>query len=256
MERQTSQTSILLPQPSASVSASRDSLIRFWILRFQTNAGQELTANYQESLVALWKDSFADLSDDVLNRAFQKTLNTCKYWPKVADIRAAIDAISETATAEAAEIAWRRVLDLRRLHWNPDIPGELSRQMALLPEQIRQAVRAAGIFHDFESMEALHVWAKKRFIESYLRWSELEHDEFLLPDGELKNLLADAAQQKALPDSQETWQEMRARGLAYAAQLSAEPRRDAPKPRFKIVQSTRSLEEQKRILREKGFQIN
>jgi hypothetical protein len=41
-------------------------------------------------------------------------------------------------------------------------------------------------------------WARKRFIESYVRWGELQQDQYLLPDGELKTLLEEHAEQLAL----------------------------------------------------------
>jgi type III secretion system FlhB-like substrate exporter len=47
----------------------------------------------------------------------------------------------------------------------------------------------------------LHAWGKKRFIESYLAWEEIEENQLLLPDGDLKNLLAGVAAAKALPPS-------------------------------------------------------
>jgi hypothetical protein len=127
----------------------------------------------------------------------------------------------------------------------------------LLSERVQQAARAAGIFRDFESAQDLHVWAKKRFLDSYAAYEELERDQFLLPDGELKGLLAGIAETKSLPAS-ESYEAMRERGLAYAAELRASPsdtprRPDPPRPRQQ--QQTRSIEEQKRILREKGFAL-
>jgi hypothetical protein len=38
------------------------------------------------------------------------------------------------------------------------------------------------------------VFARKRFIESCLRWDELEQNKFLLPEGEVKRLFAETAQ--------------------------------------------------------------
>jgi hypothetical protein len=69
-------------------------------------------------------------------------------------------------------------------------------------------------------------WARKRFIEAYVRYSELRKDGHLLPEGEVRNLLANAAQ-KLLPPSA-SYEDGRARGLAH-------------------------IEEQKAILRSRGF---
>jgi hypothetical protein len=225
-------------------------------VKFSINCNEPLGELATQSLQQLWGEAFADLSSEVLAAAFAKTLRTCRFFPKVADVRAAIDAATQNARQEAAELAWQRVLDLRRLHWNPDLPDRLSRELARFPEQIRQAARAAGVFRDFESVEALHTWAKRRFIESFNSWAELEQDRYLLPDGEIKWLFADVAATKSLPASEESWEAMRQRGLSYTAQLKAPASQtrqaDPPRPRL-CAQPPRSLEEQKRILRERGW---
>ena len=133
----------------------------------------------------------------------------------------------------------------------------------MLPERVQQAARAAGIFRDFESVQDLHVWAKKRFLDSYAAYEELEQNQFLLPAGELKGLFAEVASAKSLPASSEDlerdWKAMRARGLAYAEKLKGDPSQQPDLKRairgFTFRPSLHSLEEQKRILREKGFAI-
>ena len=182
------------------------------------NAGQALDDTAICIHQTLWLEGFGDLSE-VLEAGFRKTLQTCKYWPvKVADAREHVEYAKETATSEAAERAWERVLALRRRFWNPDMPGGFSRGMPQLPPRIDRAARAAGVFRDYETVEASHVWAKKKFIESFVRWDEAEESQNLLPDGEIKRDLTDAAQRKALPAA-ERYEIMRARGLAYAEQL-------------------------------------
>jgi hypothetical protein len=119
---------------------------------------------------------------------------------------------------EAAEKAWQRVLECRRLYWNPDLGG-FARDMPKLSERVQQAARAAGVWRDFPTVEALHVWAKKQFIESFVAWDESEADKFLLPDGEIKRLLADAAKPKALPTSNESFENLYERGLQYAERI-------------------------------------
>lgn len=148
----------------------------------------------------MWEDAFSDLSPQVLETAFRKTLQTCKFWPvKVADIREHIYRTKETASTEAADLEWQRVLAIRRTEYNPDLPQYLARALARLPDRVQRAARAAGVFREFESTDDLHTWAKKRFIESFLAWEEIEENQFLLPDGELKNMLAEVATAKALP---------------------------------------------------------
>lgn len=156
----------------------------------------------------------------MLEAAFRKTLQSCKYWPiKVADIREHIDRTKQTALAEAADLEWQRVLALRRAYWNPDFPGGFTRGMPRLSERTQAACRAAGVFREVSEPDQLHVWRKKRFIESYLAWEALEQDQFLLPDGELRNLLSGLAETKVLPSSEIPFNDLHERGLRYAEEL-------------------------------------
>jgi hypothetical protein len=117
---------------------------------------------------------------------------------------------------------WERVLECRRLYWNPDMPGGFSSAMPKLSERVQRAARASGVFKLIDcEPEDLHVWAKKKFIESYIAWEQLEQDQFLLPDGEVKNLLAGVAQAKALPSAEVSFEQLHARGLAYSEELKA-----------------------------------
>jgi hypothetical protein len=192
------------PRSQHSEQPSKSQLIREWILNLALNAGQALDADAIGIFTAIWLKGFDDLPYSVLEAAFLKTLQTCKYWPvQVSDVRKHVTHAEENAVGEAAEQAWARVLDIRRRHWNPDIPGPLHRVLATLSERVRQAVRAAGVFREFTAAEfesgALHTWAKKRFVESFIAYGELERDKFLLPDGEIKALLVGVAKRKALP---------------------------------------------------------
>lgn len=179
---------------------NKNALVREWVTRFALNAGAALDATALGVFTAMWEDAFSDLSYQVLESALRKTLQICKFWPvKVADIREHIDSTKETALAEAADLEWQKVLTLRRLHYNPDMPQHLARHVRGLSERTQSACRASGVFREFESTEQLHTWAKKRFVESYLAWETLEQGQFLLPEGELRNLIADLAKTKAIP---------------------------------------------------------
>lgn len=50
-----------------------------------------------------------------------------------------------------------------------------------------------------ETVNDLHVWAKQRFLESFLAWDDSEAGKYMLPDGELKDLLTGFAKVKMLP---------------------------------------------------------
>lgn len=209
------------PHSKPTGNESKPALIREWITKLALNAGAAIDGKTLGVFEALWLEGFEDLPYSVLEAAFKKTLRKCKFWPvKVADIREHVAQANQTAIGEAAEEAWQQVLDVRRIYWNPDIPGPFDRAVARLSDRVRQAARAAGVFRDFDSLDALHTWAKKRFVESFIAWGELEQDKFLLPDGEIKNLLAGFAETKALPSSTPSFEELRQRGLEYAKQIA------------------------------------
>jgi hypothetical protein len=199
---------------------SRSYLLREWVLKFALNAGQALDAMALSAYVALWTDGFSDLPNSVLEAVLRKALHSCKFWPvKLADIREHIEGTKETALVEAADLEWQRVLDLRRDYWNPDFPGGFTSGMPLLSERTQAACRAAGIFREISELNQLHIWGKKRFIESYLAWQALEQDRFLLPDDELKNALSGVANTKALPSRDIPFNDLYKRGLRYAEEL-------------------------------------
>lgn len=105
---------------------------------------------------------------------------------------------------------------------------------------------------------------KKKFVESFARYGELERDGFLLPNGETKRLLTDATQTKALPPSAPSFEELHRRGLAYSESLRTsgcqgsemKPARNAVKCEIRTRPATLSMDEQKAILRAKGFNLD
>jgi hypothetical protein len=201
-------------------SGTSEEVIRQWIGRFAVNCGQALP----EGRVLLWLDELSDVKPEVLERVFRGVLRTYVFnnIPPIGEIRSRIDAALASATQQNAELEWERVVELRRRFFNPDTPGCFSRGMPKLSEQVDRAARASGIFklQDFDQ-EQLHVWARKRFIESYVAWCESEQDEFLLPDGEMKRLIADAAGKKQLPNSSGTYEAARAVGEKYRDKMAA-----------------------------------
>jgi hypothetical protein len=159
----------------------------------------------------------------ILERLFRRALRTCKFFPKVSEILEPLASAEASVASEAAEEAWARVVEIRPVHWNPDIPGPFHRALAGLSERVREAARAAVVFREFTEAEfengGLHTWAKKRFVESFIAYGELDQDRFLLPDGEIKKLLAGVAETKALPPASVEWSELHARGAEYAKTL-------------------------------------
>ena len=174
---------------------SSDSLIREWLLRF----GIEHDQNVEARLPA-WLEAFGNIEPKILEQLFIRAYKTCRFFPKVSEILAPLQETKKLAEPMNAEAAWEEILRIRREHYSPDMPQYLARELAKLDERTRQAVRASGVFREMETVEALHVWAKQRFITSYVNWEVLEMNQFALPEGELKNLIADAASKMQLPD--------------------------------------------------------
>ena len=173
----------------------RERIVRLAELIRKDGAAYPLSA----PLVNTWVDVFARarISAQQLDAAFDKAERSLKFWPAPAEILALVTVAEETLADEAAERKWCQVREFIRLHYNPDIP---SKNAPRITERTQRAINAAGGLAyladcDRESLQ----WRKKEFIEAYLRWDELEQDQYLLPPGKVKNLLAGTAQAKALP---------------------------------------------------------
>jgi hypothetical protein len=169
-------------------------LIRKWVTIFALNAGQSLDATAIGIYESMWITALADVSEPLLEQAFVRALRRVKFWPiKVADIREHIGRMEKANDESSAEMAWQQILDIRRTCYNPDIPQYLSRALSKLNERIRTAARAAGVFREHDTVESLHVWCRKRFVESFIAWGERERDEVFLPPGRVLNMVEDVA---------------------------------------------------------------
>lgn len=188
---------IELRQPLQLALDNRRQLIREWLAKFALNADKELTPQTVAVYEALWLEGFSDLSNDVLVAAFRKTLQACKFWPvKVADVRERIEQMEVSAVNLQAEAKWQQVLSYA-LSTSPDYASRPVR----FKEQTSAAIRAAGGLSWIRDCEQSELqWAKKRFVESFASWDLLKKNEDVLPPGELRNLIAEAAQ-KLLPEA-------------------------------------------------------
>lgn len=176
-------------------------LIRLWVGKLALNAGQALTPVSAGVFEALWMEGFEDLSYGVLEQAFRRTLQTCKYWPvKVSDVREHVNRTEQFASIVEADSRWARVLEYIRLYFNPDLPGGASRGAPRITERTITAIRAAGgLAWIADCPRDQLVWARKAFCESYSAWETLRRDEYLLPDSSpVKALIAGVAEIKTL----------------------------------------------------------
>jgi hypothetical protein len=114
--------------------------------------------------------------------------------PTIGDIRQHLRKAAGSAADEEAAQKWTQVLEYIRLHWSPDIPSKTR-----IRERTQRAINAAGgLAYIADCEPEAKQWARKRFLEAYVRYAELQQEQYLLPDGEVKNLLAGLAQTKAL----------------------------------------------------------
>lgn len=197
-------TLIKPPEPRSNRTAARDNLISDWLTRLALNSGVALEPGTRAVYVKLWTESFADLDDAPLTAAFQKTMLTwgsefgkAGKLPTVGDIRGHLDATAKKELASRADLQWQKLLDyIRRYYW---VDGPWQHKAPKLPEKVRVACNAAGGFARLNecSRDDL-VWAKKSFVESYIAWEEMNKDQWLLPEGALRNLLLEASREKAL----------------------------------------------------------
>ena len=178
---------------------SRASLINDWLSRFAANASIALDDKNRAVLFSTWKDGFADVDAGRLQAAFVACLrsHTFKTIPTIGDVRKHLSRAEGNAAEEEAANKWETVRGyaVRR---SPDFSDK--NPPRILP-RTQAAINAAGGLDRIRECDSdALVWCRKAFLESYVRWGELEQDQYLLPDGQVKNLLAQAAK-KLLPEA-------------------------------------------------------
>ncbi len=184
----TSALTTISEQPGSSIKQIvRERLARLAELIRKDGGPYPLTA----PLVNVWVDVFAraDISAALVEAAFTKAERHLKFWPAPAEVLRFISferALAKYAEEEAAQ-KWSAVREYVRLYYNPDIPPKNAPHISV---RTKRAINAAGGLAylsdcDRESLQ----WARKRFIEAYLRYGELQQDESLLPPGDVRDLL-------------------------------------------------------------------
>lgn len=167
-------------------------------MRFAVNADRALTAGEQSVLRSTWEDAFVEIDPVRLKSAFIATLrsHTFKTIPTVGDVLQHVQHARENDLLEEAARKWEQVVTFAA-GLSDDYPDR--RKTNILP-RTQAAIRGAGGLRHIrdcktESLE----WARKNFMQAYIRYSEIERDQALLPDGELKAMLVQVAADKALP---------------------------------------------------------
>lgn len=173
-------------QPALSSSAA--------IRQFLVKAGEVYSRQITEPLVGIWLEQLGTYSVEKLEPLFRLVFATCKFFPTPADVLEPLKKLRESGAPLEAEYKWFQVLDYART----TSPDYVSRPVRI-KERTQAAIRAAGGLDWIRDCPEDDLqWAKKRFIEAFMSWDMLDKNQFLLPDGELKNLIAGAAE-KLLP---------------------------------------------------------
>lgn len=162
------------------------------------NSGENVTPERASGLTALWLEGFADVPPAQLEAAFTACLRSHQFKtiPTVADVRGHLTRAGENELLERAtrrcEMVFAYAVSLS--------PDYVPKNQPQFSEREKAGIRAAGglgFMRDC-SLESL-AWAKKRFIEAYVRYTEIERDQALLPDREFKAMLAQVSSGMSLP---------------------------------------------------------
>jgi hypothetical protein len=174
-----------LEQTSQQPDSTR--LIKQWLVKCGEVYGREITS----ALVSIWLRELSSMDGQTINRLFSRHLKTSRFFPTMADLLAPQIEAKKMEVSESAEIGWQKVMAYVRDWVHPDITFSRAPK---LPEKLDRCARAAGGLSWLRECPSEELqWRRKAFIEAYERWEQLEQDHFLLPDGEIKELFAQAA---------------------------------------------------------------
>ena len=194
MENQRSIPGNALAKTSKQLVCSIEKLVRQRLIRLaelirKDGAPYPLTS----VLVNLWVDVLvrAQIPVERIDAAFDKADIQLKFWPAPAEILGLISNAKDNCAEEKAAQKWQEVREYIRLHYHPDLSVSSGPRIS---ERTRRAINAAGGLPYLSECDKENlVFARKRFIEAYLRWDELQQYEYLLPEGEVKGLLTSIA---------------------------------------------------------------
>jgi hypothetical protein len=185
---------------SNETARQRSELITKWLLTLSAAFPPKDLSD--GALFPIWTMALSDLSLPMIQSAFVKLISNFKPtsacpFPVPGNLREQIDSVNSAAEAGKVELAWQKALEYRRRFYDADKPGQLSTRAPALSQRMQNACRASGVLTEITEADQLHVWGKKRFIESYLNWEILEMNQHLLPEGPVKDAITQTAQSMA-----------------------------------------------------------
>lgn len=201
-------------------------LIQRWLVKFAEIFEVDLSEKGPR-YVSLWVEALGRIAPEILDLALARLLvqwrpEYGRKFPVPSDVTALIGNVRELQTEEQAETIWERVLAACVERYHPDLGWRGPK----LEERVFRAIGAAGGVHYVTQCSSDDlVWAKKRFIEAYLRLEKLD-DVTFLPAPEIRELFKPLAEQKSLPALNLTPQqiEQRRHELLAAIEKAAPPR--------------------------------
>ena len=167
-----------------------------WILVFAAAYDYEVT----DELTGVWTVAFTDINSEQFDRACNHLLKTWvpeygRKFPAPADVLRIVQGAQSQRVEGEAENVWGKLLNAVNRHYHPDIGWKGPR----LTERTQHAARAAGGIHFLsQCTEEELQWAKKRFVECYLRDEELPTNEKFLSDAKAREILQPIAERMSL----------------------------------------------------------
>lgn len=143
-------------------------------------------------MVPLWVEALSGWRLDLVAAAFKKVISTfeptnaCKF-PVPAHVLKILENRAEVNLEDEAETEWQSLLQKIEAHYHPDVGW---RGPKLSSRSDHAAKAASGVHYISQCSEGDLVWAKKRFIECYLRDEKLEGEDFSPEMKQLMNPLA------------------------------------------------------------------
>lgn len=120
-----------------------------------------------EERTAIYMESLSDLDAEDVEKAFRRSLLTCKFFPSIAEIRSQLKA-DESFEAEKA---WDLIVRIHRHHWHPDI-GYHSNP----PVMDRAALHALNTIGGMNAISATMIentgFLRRDFLAAHKRHSE------------------------------------------------------------------------------------
>lgn len=169
---------------NASEYDQRIRVVRKWLFVLAKTFQFELPEDQvgAPSFMEVWTMALLSISLPELDRAFLQVLETWRpeygrKFPVPGDVRHILDAEALVAATDEAEQAWKKFLRIIDSHFHPDVGwrDESHKNLVLSDPHMRAAAECAGgVFAVWNMKESERLWAKRRFVEEYVKRQTIE----------------------------------------------------------------------------------